>query len=634
MALTAIILALIATTAANQMDIRPINRATPIVLTKLADAHTSYEVYKTVYFINLTEYENAPKRIERAIIDIKQLCQKLTLKEICTPSLEQLKQRLEKIESENEKLHARRAKRGVCNLCGTVQRFLYGTMDAETAHQWANQINGLGNETERQHNILVNQTRITEIFMKTSAQSLKNMKIAIQSFDDNFNRVIATEELQQAEMDRRTRALALIQATDLAITGYEATKAEIERALDEDRAHKIPNIIPMKVLAEHVEDTIKALKENQKLPIVYDPKKPHAIYQYAETRSALMNNMLMTEVTIPAAEAEAYTLYKATPIPVDTSAGRIIAMGVDRYFLLSRKQTKYIALTQNEITNSKMITPSDRLYSPTAIIQLRYENVCAWRLMLTATIEGAHEICNFAPMAGNDIVLPIIDHESYFTSFNKITVMRELCEDEPPKQREVVGRNIITMDPNCDIKTTSFKIKTHKTHAFNHSQIIEPIMTNDTLEELTRLADVKTTKIQVANKKPLLIQDEAELKHLISESADLAAAAKHEFKWQSLKDDADTWNISLGSGGAILAMILIGGGVTAYCKFGTLSTGMGIIRQVLNGPNAPSAPTPEPVHMEQLNDRIEHGEKQYPKTPHLPARHSKKKRHGNDDNIV
>lgn len=109
------LLAMLAVSAECRIKVTPINQAAPLVLTNLATAHIAHETHKSLFYINLTEFESLPSTIEKSITLTESLCNELKAKEPCEAAINQLNVQLYNVKRESTELKAQRSKRSLCN---------------------------------------------------------------------------------------------------------------------------------------------------------------------------------------------------------------------------------------------------------------------------------------------------------------------------------------------------------------------------------------------------------------------------------------------------------------------------------------------------------------------------------------
>lgn len=409
-------------------------------------------------------------------------------------------------------------------------------MDANTARKYADHINNIANETKLQHDLVENQMSLFETFLKSNNKTTAVIESELNRIQENMNNMSSSLQLMQRS-DARTRTIELIQIASEVLLEHFYMFAQIDGTLSEARNHQVPEFIPLSRLVADLKKIAASLGAHQRLPIDMLSGEPLHIFKYAEITSMLVDEILITEILIPIAEQESYTLYKVTPIPIDTPNGRLIIKLTEQYFLLNTDQTKFIPLSRAELDRGKMLSHNQMLYAPTSSTQLKYENVCAWKLFMERTLKATMTACNLVPLVKTDVIITIIENEIYFVSTLSPTPMWEMCNGEQSTQKDVQGRVIINLNPGCSIKTTSYMIKSHKIHIHNSTQLITPelLTTQTTIEELKELAKVKTSNFNLTQHGAIYIHNKEEMQGFIDHSDALVNAARHQFSLKNLQ---------------------------------------------------------------------------------------------------
>ena len=129
-------------------------------------------------------------------------------------------------------------------------------------------------------------------------------------------------------------------------------------------------------------------------------------------------------------------------------------------------QTEFISLSKKELSYGRKMSSNTYLFKPSATVQLKNNNVCARKILMDNCIEAALKTCYFVPLIENDIIISIVENESYFFASKTPTNLWEMCDQENGKLLRLEGRNIIRLDNQCSIKSTSFIIKPHITYNY------------------------------------------------------------------------------------------------------------------------------------------------------------------------
>lgn len=577
---------LLATFAAVQciskIDILPKN--SPIIFTKLANAHVSYENYAMIYYVDLDEYFHLRETINHTITLAEGTCNQLE-NDMCTTTTQQLRSQLNMAIRDDENIGAMRQRRGLCNWCGKLQNFMYGTLDHDKAEEIVNALNENGNETVILHELMKNQTSLFRASLKVNQQDMSNVQHALSYFTVHLNETQYTFKMAESINGARYKTVTLNQIASMALNEHFRMYTQLSRTLADARNHRIPEMISQNTLTRDLKSIVAKLKPSQRLPIDLTRENPMHIFKYSEVTSFLIKNKLLIEIMIPIAETERYALYRATPVPVQTRFGRVILQSPSSHFLLNVDKTKFINLPQNDLDNGKMLSPTESLYRPSTSTDLKYDSNCVWRILVENAIDASLKVCDFHAFVQNDVIITIIENERYFFASRNGTTFWEICDDGE-HQRSIIGENIITLDPECYIKTATVIIKPHRTHVFNQTQTISLKLStsNISITHLTDLTQKSFANLNLTDLTPIVVHDPQQMQQIIDKTDEMVKKANHEFKLKQVSLETGglfdkfsfdmksfSWITSSLTAAAVLILVIIAG-IFIIQKFNVFST--------------------------------------------------------------
>lgn len=600
--------------AASKISIHEVPETSPMLFNTISDAMISYDNVKLVYYVNMTHYFELLDLIDNTVKFSINMCNRLQ-GDICELQIERLQSQLKNVIRDNEEIRVQRKTRAICEWCGTGLHYAFGIMDAPTARNYANTINNLTDEQRDQRTVLNEAIHLIQLSTRINKQSVKTVENKLQSLEktlldttNNVNRLINNLTLKNKLQDT-------IQLAQMEINDHFRFFMHTKGALN-GKDHRIPDFIPMTQLSADVFTIAASLKNGQQLPVEILKEDPLHVFQHALVSSMLIDNLLITEITIPIVERTKYIMHKATPIPIQTPSGRLIAKIPNPYFLTNEMQTEFIPLSRKEMSHGRKMLGNTYLFKPSATIQLKSENVCAWKIMMDNSIDSALQSCNFVPLIENDLIISIIENESYFFASKKPTNIWEMCGQSTGKLITLQGRNIITLNSQCSIKSSSFLIKPHITMVFNQTATIIPPLpsSHGVMNKLFDLAQIKSIPISMPEHDQVFIQNDNEMEDLIKQSDILAVAAKHKTRTEKLIYDSQLYSfISSATIFVIITIAIIIIIFIFYRKFNIIS----VVLQAagfLTGNKIPRA----------INIPLNDCESQLPRpTPRIPRRTQK-----------
>lgn len=547
----------------------------PILYNKLANAHISFDTFRMIYSINLTDYYQLEQQIDSAISELTNRCQsKKKTYEHCRLAIMQLENRLHASTLDDDNLKGYRSKR-FCNWCGNLLHSSTGVVNAETAEIWTDFMNKVKNETTLQAIEIFNQTAIFKSFMDATDSAFNRTQRALNQLQKSLNTFASFEETAMEQIHDRLLEQEIFQLAESALIEHERMYRKLRSAMESTKRGRIPELIVRKKLAKHLNDISLTLPSEQRLPL--DPMKedPLHIFSFADIFSVLHESHLLITIIIPIAERERYSLYKATAVPMLSNKQLFITKITTEHFLLNSEGTKFIAMDSQELANGRTRSPREVLYRPSASIITNKDIICEWKVfseLETSTVKSA---CEFVPVAANVMIVAVMANEQYFVATPNGLTIRETCGLEE-KNIFVKDRSLIAIETSCSIKTANFEIKAHKTHIVNTTLTLLPDSSAARLlaANLPKLSTGKYTKLILNTTAPIIIHDAAEMNDIIGRAEDLLKQTDHEFKLNDLKYETTGWSIGLVIAIAAVVVVAAVEAFIFFKKFNVMSIAM------------------------------------------------------------
>lgn len=554
---TVLTLSLMTAYSNGHFTFQPVDGDTPMILTQLARAHVSFDSFKLLFYIDLGQYYKLTDTITASIESLKAVTSRVNSAAL-NITLGQLQHRLNLLSLDEEFISAFRSKRFVlCEFCGRMEHWLYGTMTEDSAKQWLDTLNSWKDQIITNHDLISNQTDILESSLKYNKETFEHIEQSFNSITKILNVRDNATQFEIRNINTRMDANNLVQITQLAVDEHQRMYDQIRRTLSDARRGKIPELISKSQLAEELNRISNSLRITQRLPINTISENALHIFKFSKISSSLFDRKLMMEIEIPLAEREEFSLYKATPVPVVTKSGPLIAAPYSAYFLLNSETTKYVKMTQNQLQAGQMLANNEMLYRPTTAVLLDSSRICEWKILTTHNIDEITDACHFTSYTAHNTLITILENDVYFNPAYNTTHLWEKCGKGEYVSRQIEGRGTIQLDHDCSIKSQTFMIMAHKTNRINATRIIQPkISTNDI--PVSKMHSLIHTDYNVSVPlfdHPIIIHDAEDMNNLIKTAGDIANKAKQEVKLEELKVDAT--NMSIFSG-LLSSLILIG----------------------------------------------------------------------------
>lgn len=530
-----------------------------MIISRLSRAQLSYDTFDLVFYTDLAPFYQLEKTISQTIQHIQNITSTSKFDTFNTTTI-QLLHEMDLISQNNEIVESFRSKRFVlCEFCGTINHYLTGVMDANTARGYDEIINNIANQTLEQHKLAKNQSLIVQAALNYNKNTFLKIENAINIINSEIeNQNISIQRVLRT-LQAKTDLHTLIQSTQLAIQEVNRLSHQIKKSFTNLYAGKLPELIPTELLTHELQRIAALLNQDQQLPI--DPNTNNAllIFKSATFKSTLYNQRIIIKITIPIAEREQLFLYKATPIPILINETQFITTPLSPFFLLNTDQTKYIPISKKQLNLGTLLPNGEMLYRPTSTILLKDE-ICEWKILKDPQPAAITQSCHFTPWLNPNTIIPILENKIIFISTTKTVNIFEKCDGGDYNFRPIRGRGTITLDPKCSIRTNDFIIHSHQTITLNVTQIIAPTI-NINID--IPFPDINQKLSKANNNHTIIIHDQTELQNIIDTSNQLVERTGKEFKLQQIHYDSNSTSIFSGLLSGILSsttlLIILGG---------------------------------------------------------------------------
>lgn len=538
--------------ASSALKMEPVDEQTPMIFNRLTTARTTYEDFKIVFYVDLNDYFEEAGAIKETTRLARTLCNKLGADNPCTLGTQQLETRTAHMELDDQNVINHRSTRALCSWCGTIQHYAYGVMDEATAQQWADTINRLGNETQLNHDLLVNQTVVVKTFLAQQQATTKTVEGAMNEFRERLNFVTEKEK----ELWDQLNIVQLIQLTSTAINEHARLHAKIRRTMGDTISQRLPEIVPGKDLKKQLKQLTPMLKITQQFPIDIENQDVTELTKYVKFSGATIDRKIIIEIQIPILEREQLNLMKTTTIPFMLEGQRAIMAPGSEYFLVNGEQTRFIPLTHHEIRTARRISDAETLYEPSSTIFLDKAMMCQSRILTEPSLSELTKFCKIIPFVNQELIRTVLEGSVYFVQFNEPTRLWETCP-EGQSQETAIGRQLITLKPECTLRTTSVLIKPHRTRTFSAGKTITPELTKLNATKIESLFIKATRNVPPIADKPIVVANEEEMRRLIDESTNLVEQSHADFQFRDVKYDTSVLNANFSIGLAVFSSTAI-----------------------------------------------------------------------------
>ena len=365
----------------------------------------------------------------------------------------------------------KRSKRGLLNVVGKVDKWLFGTLDSDDETRYNNYFESLTKNQEILNNNLYKEQSILSTVTQEYTKNLQKL---------NTNQIIIAEKINsikhtQLDLSNALYMSLILDNIMLQLNTLNSIISNIENAISFAHVNKMHNSIlnPNQLLT--LIEQIKTIYGPNRIPKF---KELINFYNYLSVQVIIKNNSILFSIHTPIVFPYYYTLYKLYPIPV-----------ANKTILLSNP---YVLLTKEDYWTTKEECPQLEDLFICKQTTLSKDEHCLFELLTTSNnrcplINIKYQKSTIQRLNGNEIlVIPVNE-----------TIAREKCQQGLYKISEP---SIITLSM-CPVeignKTYEAERKTQLQYVLELPKFLDVQSNNDnsklSLEELN-LDELKTAQ--------------------------------------------------------------------------------------------------------------------------------------------
>lgn len=218
-----------------------------------------------------------------------------------------------------------RRKRGLCNFCGKIQKFLYGVLTSEDIARIDSNIQNI---TDSVNIIKISVQKQSAVIRKLATE------IGISIVDLNQAKVLLSY------------AVSLMSCIDVLLFDVSNVILAIETKA------MLPQLVEPSIFLRMIDRLLNESKNNHVFNYFNNTRAQHFM-DIADKMILLRKNNLIFELTIPKLENDKWDLYNIIPIPKVHNDTYIVT--APRFSHLLRQEKKYMVTNENEIRQMKKV---------------------------------------------------------------------------------------------------------------------------------------------------------------------------------------------------------------------------------------------------------------------------------------
>lgn len=384
-----------------------------------------------------------------------------------------------------------RPKRAPLNIVGSVLRSLFGTLSQEDAERYMSQFTKMEQENndrkveiDQQTTLLRSTVQVisnmhnqnTEWQQETTAQIDKVYKLLgnlTNSFDDVWHNLQLQFLLEN-----------LFITLSMAITAFSNNQRRILDAMSigAHNSETSPILLPPAILYNEL-NSIQNQLAGQELELPLEIKRDNMLnfYRMAYTRSRILNNQLIVDMSIPLLKPIKLELIKATSFP------NLLGNGMYNFILPSHEfvaidtfREEYITLTSEELAKChdlRDISDDGELIcsqsSPLFKVSTQRDD-CT--IAVLSNLIEAHSCDRRIANISSSIWLTLRQQNAWLVVFPSQQILYVRCSNAPTTEILVNGTGIVLLKQDCQIKTDELVLQAHTTYRSEIYNQIIPIV--------------------------------------------------------------------------------------------------------------------------------------------------------------
>lgn len=372
-----------------------------------------------------------------------------------------------------------RFRKGLINGLGTVAKYLLGTLDAEDAEYYNNQITSLQNNDQHVLNLIKNQTTLVDSTIKLIRvdrdQILSNFKVLGLKLDNLSNQINRVhDEVSKNIIATRLNTIAI--SNSMIMYKFSKTQEDIISLMNEiKQGHPNPSVIPEMILNNQLDAIRQNLPTNLMLPFTGHKASFNDYLSVMKIDTTIHSDKLFIRLTIPLLTREIYTIFKIIPIPTPQFGYFTFINPSMKYIALDASRNSYYPITKEDITEC---------------IHTKFEkSICIQTKPIYSTHEG-NRICemqllNHATALPKNCETRVIEPYRFYIKLSQpnkwIFVMdRPYLVDISCKAHSYTytlsGSGIFQLKSGCSFKNGDIHIESNNHHASSNNLSYTPPM--------------------------------------------------------------------------------------------------------------------------------------------------------------
>lgn len=473
--------------AQEGFEFREMEVKTGIIFAPTSTAQLAYDEFTLVYHFELRQYYDNVEMAETCISQLDKLCR--TYKELqpmdCKIYMGHAKNQLATIMTDREIIESlnmgenRRKRRGLVNVIGSAESYLFGTLSANDGEKYNMEIQNL-KEGNRHHNeLLEKQVMIMEKLVRTTNTSMEQINSKFSEMESVLHEITT----HKVEEDVEVAFAYLATLSGILFMEIDETSRDLKSLLTHATRGAAIDFIAKTQLGENLKTIQNTLKQEKQLPIDANTDNPYSIYRSTVIRTSLHNKRVLIELSIPILDREIFQIYEAIPIPSKLGNGLGTLKVTSQWFLTNTDKTKYIPISQEELNTCFQMTGQKSICKHRGLVFGNKNEICELSILEDPYSSQIPESCEFYQVPTRNYFINLQDSDSFYCKVASEPNPVVICDNGTTKKLEKSG--ILKLQKNCHLRNGDSTLKAGITTKVNIEKIINPeIIPNELFNSL------------------------------------------------------------------------------------------------------------------------------------------------------
>lgn len=430
-----------------------------LLFKELSQVRTSFDSFTLVYYTDLFEYYEMRKQLALCM----DYCINMDESFRNSPRetyYKHLLTQMERFESEidtfqiDRKYIINREKRAI-EWIGKFYNWAIGVMDAETARNYLDKINELGEAVNEIRQLNMNITAFAKESVLANREQFNYINNRTETIYLEFldHKYFSANEIQNIE---RIGELDLISRTIW--ENHQYFSQLIIKHLEGAIYGKVSHLIPLDILTDDLRKLENLLPDKQKLPINIHRESALNIFKFSTTRATLYEKKILIEINIPKVDMDTYTAFEMVPIPFRSGNMNVILIPSMSHVLINHASTDYIPITKSEFEGSLLNSDGFRIAKPRNNVFHDFHENCEMNIYSNSSSHIGN-LCNLKMLPKSNIFVPLNNFDKYYLHLNVPLTALEFCPRKSLQTHNFNSSGILTLSGGCKLRTKQITIR-------------------------------------------------------------------------------------------------------------------------------------------------------------------------------